>query len=274
MFFNLIKKELMKRYLYLYNNKKLILALCINYGIREKYYKKQIKEKNEINKYMLEQRGVIYPFLSTEEEEQALKEPKPYLFKTVSSDIVDSYEEFLFTDKKMEDTILYKYIEGLKEDQIALEKVQENIYKLEERRQEEPKLDKNDAFTVWKILTYIKNKNKNNYVAFMALEKYYNIDRYMLTGENWKSGYKLLQKEETLENRLKFPSGYSSNEFEEEDKYNVDEWSIEFEENYYRFFPKSKFMLALAMMPMLSENNKKEIYQKAINTNKSKILKM
>ena len=47
---NLVQEELMKRYLYLYDNKELVLALCINYGIRENYYKEQIKKKNELKK--------------------------------------------------------------------------------------------------------------------------------------------------------------------------------------------------------------------------------
>ena len=47
---NLVQEELMKRYLYLYDNKELILALCINYGIRENYYKELIKNKNELKK--------------------------------------------------------------------------------------------------------------------------------------------------------------------------------------------------------------------------------
>ena len=42
---NRVQEELMKRYLYLYDNKELVLALCINYGIRENYYKERIKKK-------------------------------------------------------------------------------------------------------------------------------------------------------------------------------------------------------------------------------------
>lgn len=41
---NIVQDELMKRYLYLYENKDLILAMCINYGIEKDYYKKQIKK--------------------------------------------------------------------------------------------------------------------------------------------------------------------------------------------------------------------------------------
>ena len=42
---NIVQDELMKRYLYLYDNKDLILAMCINYGIEKDYYKKQKKKK-------------------------------------------------------------------------------------------------------------------------------------------------------------------------------------------------------------------------------------
>ena len=45
---NIVQNELMKRYLYLYDNKDLILAMCINYGIEKDYYKKQIKKNKEL----------------------------------------------------------------------------------------------------------------------------------------------------------------------------------------------------------------------------------
>jgi len=132
-----------------------------------------------------------------------MHQEKPYLFATVSDDIVNVYEEFLFTDENMENTVLYKHIESLKNSPILLKNVQESIERLEERRQKNQWLKKIETFTVWKILTYVKNNNLKNAVVLDALEKYYNLDRYMLTGINWESGYKLLkidyeEKEEEL----------------------------------------------------------------------------
>ena len=46
--------------------------------------------------------------------DEGLLEPQLYLFSKIDDEIVNSYEEFLFINQNMEDTILYKYIEGLK----------------------------------------------------------------------------------------------------------------------------------------------------------------
>ena len=193
---NLVQEELMKRYLYLYDNKELILALCINYGIRENYYKERIKKKNELKKRLRKQLKnsktkldqtmddyeMYHLLLSTAEDEKNLKEPKPYLYAKVSDDIVNAYEEFLFTDYNIEDTTLYKHIEALKNNPSLFESVQVTINELETRRKQNQHLKKIPTLTVWNILTYVNNKNRDNKAVLDALEKYYNIDRYMLTG--------------------------------------------------------------------------------------------
>ena len=303
---NVVQEELMKRYLYLYDNKELILALCINYGIRENYYKENIKKKNELKKRLRKQLKnsktkldqamddyeMYHLLLSTAEDEKSLKEPKPYLYAKVSDDIINAYEEFLFTDENMQDTNLYKHIEALKNNPVFLETVQEMINKLEERRQKNLHLKRIPTFTVWKILTYVKNKNKDNATVLDALEKYYNIDRYILTGINWESGYKLLPIDyETGEKLSAFPNSrligesnaggeysavifeYPGNEFEEEDNYTAFDWSIEFDEQPSNNYSKTNFMTALASMSMLPEKLKSEMFQKVKALSKSKTLK-
>ena len=303
---NLVQEELIKRYLYLYENRELVLALCIDYGIRENYYREQIKKKNELKKSLkrkfkkskskidqtMTDIEIYHLLLSTAEDEKSLKEPKPYLYAKVSDDIVNAYEEFLFTDKNMEDTELYKHIESLKNSPEFLEAVQENINRLEERRQKNQHLKRIPTFTVWKILTYVRNKNKDNVTVLEALEKYYNIDRYMLTGVNWQSGYKLLPADYETEAELsKFPDSsligesniggqysavifdYQGNEFEEEDNYTAFDWSIEFDEPSLNNYSKTNFMTALVSIPMLSEELKIEIYQKLKSSSKNKTLK-
>lgn len=304
---NLVQEELMKRYLYLYDNKELVLALCINYGIRENYYKEQIKKKNELKKSLkrkskqlkskldktMTDPEIYHLILSTAEDEKNLKEPKPYLYAKVSDDIVNAYEEFLFTDGNIEDTVLYKHIEALKNSPMFLETVQQTINDLEERRQKNLHLKRIPTFTVWKILTYVKNKNKDNAAVLEALEKYYNIDRYILTGVNWESGYKLLQSDyESGEELSRFPNSrlmgesnisgqynavicdYPGNEFEEEDDYAAFDWSIEFEEQSSNNYSKTYFMAALVNIPMLPEELKKELHQKVKSTPKNKTLKI
>jgi len=300
---NQIQEELMKRYLYLYDNKELVLALCINYGIRENYYKEEIKKKKELKKKLKKQfkqsklkfdqtmtdYEIYHLLLSTDEEEKSLKEPKPYLYAKVRDDIVNAYEEFLFTDGNIEDTVLYKHIEALKNSPMFLKTVQQAINNLEERRQKNQHLKRIPTFTVWKILTYVKNKNKDNASVLEALEKYYNIDRYMLTGINWESGYNLLQSEyESDEELSRFPNStligesyysavaflYPGNEFEEEDNYTAFDWDVEFEEQSSNNNPKTNFMAALANIPMLPEELKKELYQKVKSSSNNMTLKI
>ena len=292
---NLVQEELIKRYLYLYDNKELILALCIGYGIEEKYYKKEIKKVTELLYSIEEEKG--HSELKTTQVEmlsslleglnEGLREPKLYLFAKVNDEIVNAYEDFLFTDQNIEDTVLYKHIEALKNNPNFLESVQDSINGLEERRQNNMHLKRIPTFTVWKILTYVKNKNKNNSVVLEALEKYYNIDRYMLTGIDWKSGYKLLPTDYESEEKLSvFPNSrligesniggqysavicnYPGNEFEEEDDYSVFDWSLEFEEQPLNNYSKTDFMAALKDMPMLSEKLKIEIYKKLKSSSK------
>ena len=304
---NLVQEELLKRYLYLYDNKELILSLCINYGIRENYYREQIKKKNELKKNLkmemkqskskidktMTDYEIYHLLLSTAEDEKNLKEPKPYLYAKVSDDIVNAYEEFLFTDYNIEDTTLYKHIEALKNNPSFFESVQVTINELETRRKQNQHLKKIPTFTVWKILTYVKNKNKDNKAVLDALEKYYNIDRYMLTGVDWESGYKLLPVDyEEREELSKYPNSrlmgesnfcgqysavvfdYPGNEFEEEDDYSAFDWSIEFEEQPLNNYSKTNFMTALVSMPMIPEELKREMYQKVKSSPKSKTLKV
>lgn len=47
---SLVQEELIKRYLYIYENKDLILSLCINDGIEKEYYKKELKSTNDLIK--------------------------------------------------------------------------------------------------------------------------------------------------------------------------------------------------------------------------------
>lgn len=298
---NLVQEELMKRYLYLYDNRELVLALCINYGIEEKYYKKEIKKVTELLCSIEERKGnnelktVQIELLSSllEGLNEGLHDPQLYLFAKVNDEIVDAYEEFLFTDQNMEDTILYKHIEALNKNPLFLESVQDSINGLEEKRQNNMYLKRIPTFTVWKILTYVKNRNKDNSAVLKALEKYYNIDRYMLTGINWESGYKLLPIDYESEEKLSVFSNsrligesniggqysvvifnYPGNEFEEEDDYSAFDWSIEFEEQPLNNYSKTNFMTALVSMPMIPEELKIEMYQKVKSSSKSKTIKV
>lgn len=286
---NLVQEELIKRYLYIYENRDLILSLCINNGIEKDYYKKQLKSNKELIKKLKSKKikgttdNEILALLMqlSNECKKNMHQEKPYLFATVSDDIVNAYEEFLFTDENMENTVLYIHIESLKSNPLFLETVHKSIDRLEERRQNNQWLKRIPTFTVWKILTYVRDKNSNNSIVLEALEKYYNLDRYIITGVNWESGYKLLQidYEEKEEELNRFSSStligegkigeehsaiildYPGNEFEKEDDYFAFDWGEEFDHQPLDNYAKTNFMIALANMPILSEELKSKLYQ-------------
>lgn len=288
---SLVQEELIKRYLYIYENKDLILSLCINDGIEKEYYKKELKSTNDLIKKIKKQKiKVDNEILSlliqlSNEYKKNMNQERPYLFRKVSDNIVNAYEEFLFTDENIENTVLYKHIESLKNNPCYYESVQDYINRLEERRQNNHWLKRIPTFTVWKILTYVRDKNLNNAVILDALEKYYNLDRYIITGVNWESGYKLLQidyeeKEKELD-RFSSPIligegyigeehssvilDYPGNEFEKEDNYFAFDWCDEFEEQPLDNFATTTFASKLADMANLPEELKSKLYQRIKN---------
>ena len=92
-----------------------------------------------------------------------------------------------------------------------------------------------------------------------ALDKYYNIDRFMLTGDNYESGYKLLESDI---NRLgeyclvKYPStilmtGGIINDFENN--------SFEIEDDYYDGLFELSCIEEMALMSNLTVQDKESI---------------
>ena len=115
------------------------------------------------------------------------------------------------------------------------------------------------TFTVWKILSYVRRKNIDNRLVLDALDKYYNIDRFMLTGDNYESGYKLLESDI---NRLgeyclvKYPStilmtGGIINDFENN--------SFEIEDDYYDGLFELSCIEEMALMSNLTVQDKESI---------------
>ena len=293
---NQITEELIKRYLYLYENRELILSLCINTSIEKKYIKNEIRELKKIktklkktNPDLISQIELLINIYKKE-----LIHKKYYLFKSIDNEIVSSFEEFLFSDKSMEKTNLYKHIELIKSTPELLEINRLSIEMLEERRKNNQQLKKIPTFTVWKILSYVRRKNKDNKIALKALDKYYNLDRFIITGVDWKSGYKLLQedidiKEQAMEQYpdmilfSEFSNGrayngimvkISHNEFEDEDDYFAYESSPELAYQPQMNYATSEFMHYLANMDMLDEQTKNNVYQNISSINsKRKLLK-
>lgn len=251
------RNEIIKRYMYLYQNKELILALCIGTGIEKEKLEKKIKESERL----LSSNSVYNRELMKLELEKAnydLEHEKYYLMANVNDSIVDMYEDFLFSDKEMEELDLYKHIEGVKNSKY-LDVFNTLIENLESRRKINFYLKKVPTFTVWKILSYVRRKNIDNRLVLDALDKYYNIDRFMLTGDNYESGYKLLESDI---NRLgeyclvKYPStilmtGGIINDFENN--------SFEIEDDYYDGLFELSCIEEMSLMSNLSVQDKESI---------------
>lgn len=251
------RNEIIKRYMYLYQNKELILALCIGTGIEKEKLEKKIKESERL----LSSNSVYNRELMKLELENAnydLEHEKYYLMANVNDSIVDMYEDFLFSDKEMEELDLYKHIEGVKNSKY-LDVFNTLIENLESRRKRNFYLKKVPTFTVWKILSYVRRKNIDNRLVLDALDRYYNIDRFMLTGDNYESGYKLLESDI---NRLgeyclvKYPStilmtGGIINNFENN--------SFEIEDDYYDGLFELSCIEEMALMSNLSVQDKESI---------------
>lgn len=251
------KNEIIKRYMYLYQNKELILALCIGAGIEKEKLEKKIKESERL----LSSNSVYNRELMKLELKNAnydLEHEKYYLMANVNDSIVDMYEDFLFSDKEMEELDLYKHIEGVKNSKY-LDVFNTLIENLETRRKRNFYLKKVPTFTVWKILSYVRRKNIDNRLVLDALDKYYNIDRFMLTGDNYESGYKLLESDiyRLGEGSLvKYPStilmtGEIINDFENN--------SFEIEDDYYDGLFELSCIEEMSLMSNLSVQDKESI---------------
>ena len=261
-----IEEELLKRYNYLNDNKELILANCIIYDIEKDYIKKQLKSlKRNIKNINKDNELTILIKNLLQSYKEDLKKVKPYLSSNPSREYIDMLEELILGDTNIEETTIYKHIEYIKGNKNELKKYNKMIEDLEERRGNNYHLRKIPTFTVWKILSYIRKKYKNNIVVLSALDKYYNLDRYTIANEDCKYGYYITEYDD-LEGEYPDSSIYSSangngvvityreNEFEEEDNYyDIKNNNHKSKEKYY----PSQFTNELANLEMIQ--NKKDI---------------
>ena len=305
-----VYNELMKRYTYLYENRELILSFGINKAIEMDKINKDIKEleysKKTLKKYKYvygdNYEEIIKLFdMMISDCQNALKEPKYYLFDKIDDDLVMMFEEFLISDLSVEETRLYGFIERIKDTSELLNDVNIKIDGLLERRKNNRFLKDKDVFTVWRILTYVRNNNLGNDMILKVLDRYYNLDRYIRSGINFNSGYYFLEIDEIMYNEIlneqyldsnsnNFIIGgvrndyersmivvsYDGNEFEKEDEYFTSEWvdklindDVDIESKNDK---KSKFVDALLLGGMLSIDDKEEIYSK-IHSRDNKVLR-
>ena len=171
------KQELVNRYRYLYENAYLILAPYMYEETLEEYQK-------SVDSYI-------------KKFGRSIKD-KPSIYLNINTlDSINSiFEEFLLSDKKVEDTELYKFIESKRNDKEYLEHVKKGLSLVEKEN------SSRDYFKlhlrIWEILNptydYVREqsgdlKNKEN--KLRVLDEYYRIARYQNDGKIYKSGRNL-----------------------------------------------------------------------------------
>ena len=174
------KEELIKRYIYLYENATFILAPFM--------HQQTPKELEEFQKEQMEIFGKV-----------TITEPLIYL-KELDSTTLILIEEMLLSDILLEETKGYQLFESLKKDKEYLEKVKIGIEILNKENQERSKIL--EAFKIklnlWKLLSEVRtNINEqsgdlnNKEKKLIVLDEYFRINRYENNGKVRKSGYNL-----------------------------------------------------------------------------------
>ena len=213
------KQELIKRYRYLYENAYLILAPYM-------YEQSQEDFEEFRKKYACEKRMI-------------------YLNITYIDNINSLLEEFLLSEKPMEESILYKFIESNRNNKEYLEKVQNGlalVKKYNEDKDYEMLKIKLDIFKILvTVYDYIKEQsgdleNKEN--KLRIIDEYCRIARYRNNGKIYFSGRNLSIKDcnsisvplhKPVPYRLENDIGIRENEFIKsitKAPYHEENWSI------------------------------------------------
>lgn len=274
MYYDLFKDELIKRYMFLYENRELILAMCIRKINVDDELKESIKSwEAHMNRLRISDKSIFLDIIDSYKKQ--IGKEKLFLCKDISEELVSAFEEVLFTDSNLEDTELYKHIFALKNHSLLFESTVDLLDSLNERRSYNQFLKNYPAFSVWKILDYVRCKYEDNAVVLAALDKYYNIDRTIISGVDSDNGYLLFGEECYDDDKLsKYPSltlvggvsgsyiisDFKNNKYEREADYMV--YGYE-EEKVSNGEATTLFMDVLSKMPMLSfqeKNNIRNVY--------------
>lgn len=224
------KQELVKRYRYLYQNAYFILAPYM-YEQNENEYKKMIREFANVHGREILSRPLIY-------------------LNILRSDIVNSlFEEFLLSDKTMEESKLYQLIENNRDNKEYIEKVKIGLELVEKDNKnincEILKSTLDLGKILEKVTEYLEEQSgdlKNKKRKLRVIDEYYRIYRYKNNGKIYTSGRNLnlhdvssiiVPRHEKILLRDKKDIGVESNIFIEtitSIPYNEDNYSI-FTEN-------------------------------------------
>ena len=172
------KQQLVNRYRYLYENAYLILAPYMHEQTNEEYQKSVDRDMKEYGRALID---------------------KPMIYLNINRlDSVNSiFEEFLLSDKNVEDTELYNFIESKRNDKEYLEQVKRGIELTDKKNIERCEITK-ESLDIWKILNaiwdYVSEQSgdlKNKESKLRVLDEYYRIARYQNNGKIYKSGRNL-----------------------------------------------------------------------------------
>ena len=173
------KQELVRRYRYLYENAYFILAPYM-YEQSEEEFKKQVDEY--LKKF----------------NDGLLKKPQIYLKINRLDNINSLFEEFLLSDKPMEESTLYQMVESNRNNKDYLDKVKKGLELVEKKNADEQYEMFKTKLSIWEILgkvsDYIEEQsgdlnNKKN--KLYVLDQYYRIARYQNNGKIYTSGRNL-----------------------------------------------------------------------------------
>ena len=163
---NEAKKELLRRYEYLYKNAAFILAPFVH---------EQTLEEFESSKHIYNnQTPLIYSI-------------------TPGSEVMSMFEEFLLCDLDMRDTNLYKFVESKRENKAYLESVKNGIALVQKCNEKRTMFFM--ILDINKILCYVNDyinkqsgdlKNKRNKLRVM--DEYYRVNSYKNDGRIYTSG--------------------------------------------------------------------------------------
>lgn len=177
------KKELIKRYKYIYENAHIILAPHM--------YKQTKDERNKLNKQFIEE-GLI----------DLVTDKLSIYLKPLPDFMLLHLESFLLSDIKMEDSKLYKEVEYKKNSKEFMLLVKDGLKLVDEKNKD----INNEALKLnvdsWQLLTvvydfikrqtgFISNKGKK----LRALDEYFRINRYKNDGNLYTSGKNMNMKD-------------------------------------------------------------------------------
>lgn len=230
------KRELIKRYQYLYENIDYILLPYMRQQSIGEFFMYKIKHKSVIQK------------------------PLIYL-ESLDRKMLLSLEEFLFCDILMEQSSLFHKLEEKKQDPKFLEIVKQGLrlLKLKNSRHDSDlfrlKLD------LWKLLQFVRwfiedqvSDLENKELKLEALDEYFRIYRYSNDDRIWTSGYHLTVQDAKNVIHLMGPI-----KFEEYDR---DVTDIGLKNNAFIQFLSDKTNKRKDNCSILSEKEKQEIYLK------------